>query len=98
MAHVQPNPGYGDYESTVKKANNLPNLLTSEHYREDTSKTAHGDPELCEIKAWAKKTWSRPDLKETTYQFQYGDPKSLIERTKSAPTESERKNKPHPKQ
>lgn len=96
--HVHPNPGYGQYETGLQRAGQHPQLLNSFNYREDTSEQALAPiAELSQIKDWAKRTWSARDRTETTYQFQYPE-KTLIEPTGSAPTESERLNKPHPKQ
>ena len=97
--HVHPNPGYSDYETNIRRAAKVPELLSSKEYNHDSSHNFDTSPmaELSEIKAWSKRTWSGRDRCETTYQFQYCA-KDLDERTKSAPTERERLNKPHPKQ
>lgn len=95
--HVHLNPGYSDYESSIRKAAKFPELLSSKHYADDTAQTAAPMAELSQIKAWAKRTWSGKDRRDTTYRFQYCA-KELDERTASAPTERERANKPHPKQ
>lgn len=96
--HVHPNPGYSDYESRIRRAAAYPDLLSSKEYIEDTATEHNTSPagELSEIKAWSKRAWSGKDRCETTYQYQYC-PKTLDERTPSAPTERGRLNKPHPK-
>lgn len=95
--YIHPNPGYHNYESSVRNALKEPEYLTSEQYRDDNRRNMNSLNELADIKSWAKRTWSRPDTCETTYQFQYSG-KDLLERTKSAPTEQLRKNNPHPKE
>lgn len=95
--YIHPNPGYHDYESGVRNAMKESDFLSSEQYGEDNRVNMDSVGELSGIKSWAKHTWSRPDTRETTYQFQYPE-KTLLERTKSAPTENLRKNNPHPKE
>lgn len=97
VTHVHPNPGYSDYESSLRKAAGNPALLSSQEYTQNTGPDPCSMGELSQIKEWSKRVWSAKDRCETTYQYQYCA-KELDERTTSAPTERGRLNKPHPKQ